>query len=265
MGHRVRGRWASTQDNAFVLLAMDNYFNTYEKIEPDLVARVWLGERFVGEQAFAGRTTDKANIEAPMGWLQETGGGDVTVANDGAGRLYYRVGMRYAPRDLNLEAREAGFTVERRYEAVDDPADVTLGDDGTWRVKAGARVRVTLTMVAPGRRTHVALVDPLPAGLEVINPELKVSEEVPPADVDEETLARRGWWWWRPWYDHENLRDERVEAFSTLVYGGVYTYTYVARATTPGTFVVPPAKAEEMYHPETFGRTATAHVIVTEP
>ncbi|MEO8073634.1 MAG: hypothetical protein ABI686_10355 [Acidobacteriota bacterium] len=27
------------------------------------------------------------------------------------------------------------------------------------------------------------------------------------------------------------------------------------QATTPGQFVVPPAKAEEMYHPETFGRT----------
>jgi uncharacterized protein YfaS (alpha-2-macroglobulin family) len=28
----------------------------------------------------------------------------------------------------------------------------------------------------------------------------------------------------------------------------------VARATTPGVFVVPPPKAEEMYSPETFGR-----------
>jgi len=43
---------------------------------------------------------------------------------------------------------------------------------------------------------------------------------------------------------------------------GVYTYAYVARATTPGTFVVPPARAEEMYHPETFGRSASARVIV---
>jgi Bacterial Alpha-2-macroglobulin MG10 domain len=37
---------------------------------------------------------------------------------------------------------------------------------------------------------------------------------------------------------------------------GVYTYSYVVRATTPGLFIVPPAKAEEMYHPETFGRRA---------
>jgi alpha-2-macroglobulin len=53
-----------------------------------------------------------------------------------------------------------------------------------------------------------------------------------------------------------------VEAFASLVWEGVHTYTYVARATTPGVFVVPPPKAEEMYHPETFGRGGTDRVIV---
>jgi uncharacterized protein YfaS (alpha-2-macroglobulin family) len=43
---------------------------------------------------------------------------------------------------------------------------------------------------------------------------------------------------------------------------GVHTYEYVARATTPGHFVVPPPKAEEMYMPETFGRGGSDRVIV---
>jgi len=72
----------------------------------------------------------------------------------------------------------------------------------------------------------------------------------------------RWYWWWGPWYEHDNLRDERVEAFTSLLWDGVYEYTYVARATTPGNFVVPPPKAEEMYSPETFGRGATDRVIV---
>ena len=71
------------------------------------------------------------------------------------------------------------------------------------------------------------------------------------------------WWWWsRTWYEHQNLRDERVEAFASLLWEGVYDYSYVARATTPGTFVVPPPKAEEMYAPETFGRGGTDRVTV---
>ena len=68
--------------------------------------------------------------------------------------------------------------------------------------------------------------------------------------------------WSRRWFEHQNLREDRAEAFSSLLWEGVHTYRYVARATTPGTFVVPPPKAEEMYAPETFGRGSTDRVIV---
>ncbi len=153
-----------------------------------------------------------------------------------------------------------GFVVQRSYEAVDDPADVRRDDDGIWHIKAGARVRVQLTMVADNRRYHVALVDPLPAGLEIVNPALAVSGDVP-QDPDSPGY-RYGWWWWGTWYEHQNMRDERAEAFASLLWDGVYTYSYVARATTPGVFVVPPAKAEEMYSPEVFGRSGSDLVIV---
>ena len=33
---RTQGRWSSTQDNVFVLLALDRYFETYEKVTPGL-------------------------------------------------------------------------------------------------------------------------------------------------------------------------------------------------------------------------------------
>ena len=146
------------------------------------------------------------------------------------------------------------------YEAVDDPKDVRRDADGTWHIKAGAKVRVRLTMVAPTRRYHVALVDPLPAGLEALNPALAVTGSLP--EDQKAQPANFGWWWLRPWFEHQNLRDDRVEAFTSLLWDGVYNYSYVARATTPGTFVVPPPKAEEMYHPETFGRGASDRVVV---
>jgi alpha-2-macroglobulin len=122
---------------------------------------------------------------------------------------------------------------------------------------------VRLTMVAPSRRYHVALVDYLPAGFETLNPELAVTERIPEdkkQEVKKQDDSSGYWWWRRVWFDHQNLRDERSEAFASLLRGGVYEYSYVARATTPGQFVVPPAKAEEMYHPETFGRTSSARV-----
>ena len=274
LAHRTAGRWTNTQENVFVLLALDRYFEAYEKTTPDFVARAWLGERYAGSHAFRGRTTERSHLAIPMPYLREgTGTSDLLLAKEGPGRLYYRIGLRYAPDSLVLEPLDRGFTVERSYEGVDDPNDVRRADDGTWRIRAGARVRVRLTMVAPSRRYHVALVDPLPAGLEPLNPALAVTGTVPDDGGSDVTpigapglggprLPGHWWWWSRPWFDHQNLRDERVEAFSSLLWEGVHTYRYVARATTPGTFVVPPPKAEEMYAPETFGRGATDRVIV---
>jgi hypothetical protein len=186
---------------------------------------------------------------------------DLTIEKDGKGRLYYRVGMTYAPASLTLAPADYGFVVERRYEAVDDPADVRHEKDGSWHIKAGARVRVKLQMVNENRRYHVALVDPIPAGLEAMNPALAVTGPVP-QDPKEQASRGKYWWWLGTWYEHQNMRDERVEAFASLLWEGVHEYSYVARATTPGNFVVPPPKAEEMYMPETFGRGGSDRVIV---
>jgi alpha-2-macroglobulin len=265
LANRTSGRWGSTQENVFILLALDRYFNTYESQTPDFVARIWLGETYAGSHEFSGYNTERHETNVPMVYLtnEELGGGemqDLTISKDGPGRLYYRLGLRYAPTDLELDPMDMGFVVQRVYEAVDDPGDVYLDSDGVWHIRAGARVRVRLTMVADNRRYHVALVDPLPAGLEIVNPALAVSGSVP-QDPDNSDY-RYGWWWWGPWYEHQNMRDERVEAFASLLWEGVYNYTYVARATTPGTFVVPPTKAEEMYSPEVFGRSGSDFVIV---
>ena len=265
LAHRTKGRWGNTQENVFVLLALDRYFNTYESQTPDFVARIWLGETYAGEHQFVGRTTERQETIVPMSYLVDPtlgGGGtqNLILSKEGAGRLYYRLGLRYAPTDLELKPLDMGFVVQRSYEAVDNPDDVRKDENGVWHIKAGAKVRIRVVMVADNRRYHVALVDPLPAGLEIVNPELAVTGSIPqdPNSSD----YRYGWWWWGTWYEHQNLRDERAEAFTSLLWDGVYEYTYLARATTPGRFVVPPAKAEEMYSPEVFGRSGSNVVVV---
>jgi uncharacterized protein YfaS (alpha-2-macroglobulin family) len=261
LAHRKAGRWLNTQENTFALLAMDLYFQTYEKTTPDFVARVWLGDDYAGDHAFKGRSTDYFAIPIAMKDVAAHDKQALTIQKEGTGRLYYRVGMTYAPASLKLDAADYGFVVERTYEGVDDPKDVTRAADGTWHIKAGARVRVRLTMINENRRYHVALVDPMPAGLEAMNPALAVTGPIP-ADPAEQKSRGAYWWWYGPWYEHQNMRDERVEAFASLLWEGVHKYDYVARATTPGNFVVPPPKAEEMYMPETFGRGASDRVIV---
>ena len=274
IGNQTRGRWNNIQENGFILVALHRYFATYEAVSPDFVARVWLGDTYAAEHEFAGRTTDVRHTIVPMDEL--AGDPDIVIAKDGPGRLYYRLGLRYAPDDLALDARDEGFVVERTYEGIEE-GDVARDPDGTWRIRAGANVRVRLTMVAEAGHNNLALVDPLPAGLEAVNPDLATAPLVPVDPEEDERFpevtsvddfrtdavfsSRVSYPWWQ-WYDHENLRDDRVEIFASYLGGGVYEYTYIARATTPGEFVVPPTKAEEIYAPEVFGRAASDRVIV---
>jgi uncharacterized protein YfaS (alpha-2-macroglobulin family) len=261
LAHRKAGHWLNTQENVWVLLALDRYFNTYEKTPPDFVARAWLGDRYAGDHGFKGYNTERFELRIPMASVAELGSGNFTVQKDGAGRLYYRIGMQYALSDLRPPPVDRGFQVSRVYEGVDRRDDVRRDADGAWHVKLGAKVRVRVSMITSSRRYHVALVDPIPAGLEAMNPELAVTGAVP-RDEPEGKSRPSGWWWGRTWYEHQNMRDERVEAFASLLWEGDYEYTYVARATTPGVFVVPPPRAEEMYSPETFGRGGGDRMIV---
>ncbi len=259
LANQVKGRWNNVQENSFILAALDRYFETFEAVEPDFVARVWLGDQYVAEHEFSGRSIDRASTLVPMQDLIEAGDADLTVQNDGNGRLYYRLGLRYAPEDLDLGPLDRGFVVQRSYEAVDDPNDVWVDSDGVVHVAAGSEVRVTLTMVNDSRRTNMVLFDPLPAGFEALNPALAVTGEIEAPRADSADY----WWRWT-WYEHQNLRDDRAEAFSSRLWAGTHEYSYVARATTPGTFVVPPARAEEIYAPEVFGRSSSDTVIVED-
>ncbi|MCP4249795.1 MAG: hypothetical protein GY778_22355, partial [bacterium] len=103
LGNQTRGRWNNVQENSFILLALNSYFDTFEATTPDFVARIWLGDLYAAEHVFTGRTTDRAETIVPMAELIEQaaeGETNLVVSKDGEGRLYYRLGLRYAPDDL---------------------------------------------------------------------------------------------------------------------------------------------------------------------
>jgi hypothetical protein len=169
---------------------------------------------------------------------------DLLLTKEGPGRLYYRIGLKYSPKDMWLPASDHGFVVKRTYTWVGNPGEVTTV--GTIqkivKVKAGAKVKVTVSFLSNTTRHHVAVVDYLPAGLEAENPNLKKKGR------NQETV------WWR-WYDHQQFRETRVEMFASNLWPGEHELTYTATATYPGCFVCPPATAEEMYNPEVYGHS----------
>ena len=282
---RRGGRWATTHANAWSLLAANRYFGVVEKVEPDFAARIWLGQGYAGEQHFRGRSLAVTEHRVPMRRLQEAPEQTLTLAKDGPGKLYYRLGLRYAPADLQVKAEAQGFVVYRTYEAVGQGADKPPEDavrqlpGGTWEIKAGTLVKVNLTLVARDRATFVVVDDPLPAGLEGQNQRFQTVLQdigaVLGAGIGDALAGIRGiglaparWYseWWYPWWtwDHTELRDDRLLLFADRLPAGVYTYSYLARATTIGEFTLPPIHAEGMYTPEVFGHSASGAVRVVE-
>lgn len=263
LGDRTKGRWAGTQENVFALRALKAYFDEKESETPDFGADLWLGEGYLGRHEYRERTVRRKQVRIPMSVLRDRAdGGRMSLRLDhsgGVGRMYYRIALDSVSRSRQLEPVERGFAVERRYDSVDGKEEVRREEDGSWRIEAGSRVRVEVEMVVPSERHHVALEDPVAAGFEPLNPAVATTEPVP---GDGSTDVDLPWWRLGPWFEHQNLREERAEAFTTELEAGVYSYSYVVRATTPGEFVVPRPTAREMYHPETHGRGATDRITI---
>ena len=262
---RVRGSWSTTQANAYALLALADYYKIFETEVPDFEARLWYGEKTIAAHTFKGREMTISKTRVPMQTLLEDVAHELILGKTGPGRLYYRLGLKYAPADLRLAAEDRGFMVERVYLPEGGEDGLRRREDGAWVARAGTYIRVMIRVVAPDRRYYVAVVDPLPAGLEAVNEAFVTSatQRLGEASTEVHHSPDRWWGYWNPW-DFEERRDDRIQLFVDRMYGGVYEYTYFARATTIGTFVVPPTRAEEMYEPEIFGRSSSEVFVIEE-
>src|SRR5207244_4275587 len=137
---------------------------------------------------------------------------------------------------------------------------------------AGELVRVRVRVATPQERSFVAIEIPLPAGLEAVDTALATTRVVPrergeeaqESDGTEETSAEGAYGFWSP-FTYSEKRDDRVIYFSDHLPPGVHVASFVARATTPGKFVLKPAHAAEMYAPEVFGRTESGILTVVVP
>jgi uncharacterized protein YfaS (alpha-2-macroglobulin family) len=61
---------------------------------------------------------------------------------------------------------------------------------------------------------------------------------------------------------HAELRDDRTVLFLSYLPAGSYQYTYLIHCTTRGTYHTLPARAEQSYFPEVFGRGSGSYFTV---
>ncbi len=173
----------------------------------------------------------------------------VKVTNTGDTEVKAVVTVTGAP--LTPEpAAENGFRIERlTYTPDGDPVDPA-------QVKQNTRLVVVLKITeAQPQFGRVIVADYLPAGFEIDNPRLVSSG-------DTGTL---------PWITdalepaNTEFRDDRFTAAFERKRGdpAVFTVAYVVRAVSPGSYVRPQARVEDMYRPDRYGRTGSGTIEVT--
>jgi uncharacterized protein YfaS (alpha-2-macroglobulin family) len=147
-------------------------------------------------------------------------------------------------------AASQGYGIDRRFYHLDGtPIDAAT-------VRQGERFVIVLKITEPqARYARLLLVDHLPAGLEIDNPEL----------VDGGSIAALSFLKKDVEPQHSEYRDDRfVVAFDrSSDQPALFEVAYVVRAVTVGHYVYPPATAEDMYRPERFGRTSFGVINVT--
>ncbi len=259
LSSQKNGRWNNTQENIFALEALNLYFKKYESQEPNFTAKIMLASQPLLEQSFKGRTLDVKVQETGLEKFAKGENLALNIEKSGTGKLYYGIRLAYFP-TYALEPRDNGIALSKKIEPLSGTSK-----DGS--VKAGDVVKITLQVAVSEEMHFVAINDALAAGLEAINPTLKTSGSI--VDMlnqlgggDEGYNEESG----TPsnTFDHIELKDDRVTLFAERLGRGVHTFTYFARATTYGTFTMPPSTAEKMYQPEVFGRTGTARLVVGE-
>jgi uncharacterized repeat protein (TIGR01451 family) len=196
-----------------------------------------------------GKSNDRTWALARAGELSSL---TLDVPRKGEGKLYLVIssdGVREKPEE---KLGGNGLSVERRYRNLaGEEVELTAGN-----VKLG---EVLYVEVEVGNTTgepvqNVALVDRLPAGLEIENPRL--GREGVADWIDEDSL-------WD--MDYLDLRDDRVQVFGTLPPRSSRKVIYTVRAVTSGKFVAPPVEAEAMYDPSLWARHKGGTVVIAGP
>jgi uncharacterized protein YfaS (alpha-2-macroglobulin family) len=247
-------------------MALAEYIAQSGELQADYTYKAALDDRTLREGAINRDNLDDP-IDVVFGLAELKAGGASQIAlqrqagsgQSGKGRLYYTLRMRYFQEAASVQPLDQGIGVQREYVAVDTD---TLSPTGRLITQAGLGdlVQVRLTLVVPEDMPYFAVEDMLPAGLEALDTSLKTVSDAAQSPELNEADEERPYWWY---FSQTEIRDNRVALFATDLPKGTYHYTYLARATTAGTFQTLPALAYRMYSPEVFGRSAGAKFMVT--
>lgn len=260
MRARTAGRWATTQENAWAIIALSDWLVATGELEGDYEWTVTLNGAELGQGVVTPETVDQSYLlRAAVADLLRDETNLLMInraqrAPDDSGQLYYTTHLRYYLDALAIDARDRGIVVDRRFE---------LDGNRVNSAQVGDVISVTVTIVAPTDLYHALIETPIPAGTEPIDVSLATtSNEFSGPELQSAPANQAPWRAWTPSYT--DIRDDKVALFATHLPAGAYEYTFQVRASVPGEYRVLPVYGEMMYFNQVWGRSAGALFSVTE-
>ena len=238
---RVNGRWRTTQENAWALLALARYYTQSERgggpAQGAIVFRDQSIPFNVAKEQPAKTETLAFDLQKPLTALRVENPKTAAVFTDAQFDVHPPLGEQ--PR------QDRGFAISRNYHKLGDDGALTEAVD----LKVGDRVLVTLRLEATRPARFVAIDDPLPAIFEAVNPAFTSRAVAGGENLEQDYVS-----------DYREVRADRVQIFCDSLPQGAFTFRYLARVRSAGDTTAPSTKAEEMYRPERFGIAETMRV-----
>ncbi len=234
----------STQENLWLLVAFDALL----KAEPATTIRaksLQPAPQIVSENRTAAAWTDQ-DLERLSSFVLR----DLPKSPSG-GSYVLSAAYRSTERLSELEAQ--GLRIERVIKNLTDP---TRRGTPEAPFQLGDQLVISYRFEASQPQSFVAVEDLLPAGLEVVNPNLALFGKFysPPDEpgVSQAVLS------------HSEMRDRQTNLYFDDLPAGSSSYAVLARATAVGSFIWPATQIQPMYDSRFFGRSPSSVCVVAE-
>lgn len=256
------GRWASSYETAWVLLALTKYMQASGELRGDFGFSAELNGTLLAQgQAFGPQNMTTVNAAAELTQLNLGGANSLLISKqDGTGKLYYRAALTVDRPVETAPALEHGMALSREYM---DCSGDTCQPVTTYQMKAdqSGRITVQLTLTLPNDAYYLMVQDYIPAGADILDSSIKTSQQ---GESDQSVLEKfdpsdpfgDGWGWW--YFNHPEIYSSHILWSADYVPAGTYQLTYTIVPSLAGVYRVLPARAWQAYFPEVQGATAGA-------
>jgi uncharacterized protein YfaS (alpha-2-macroglobulin family) len=167
--------------------------------------------------------------------------------------LTFLMRAEYSTSEVDTDRVDRGFRIERVVKNLTDRTRVGTSDAP---LKLGDQLLITYRLNTRKLQNFVALEDSLPAGVEVVNPNLALVGkffQLPPPDLQDRLLG----------LSYSEMRDRSALLYFDTVDPGSGTYSILARATAAGTFRWPATQVAPMYDSRFSGLSPSSLCVIS--